>query len=286
MACRLLDGKKIAKKIAYSLKREIISLAARGKIKLVVLAISGNPSSEVYINAQRKLAASLGIEYHIKKYPASVTQAELEKDMDRLNCDDSVTGIMVETPLPKTLKPEQLFQAIDPRKDAEGLNPATTGKVVYEKWRVAPCTASACFYLIESIGAKLEGKEVVIVGHSSVVGKPLALMLLSKLATVTVCHIGTYRRGLLEKHVKRAEILVVAVGKSALIKGNWIKRGAIVIDVGINAKNGVITGDVEFDKAKKRAAYITPVPGGVGPVTTAMLMKNLVELYKNQRKEQ
>ncbi|MBU4488355.1 MAG: bifunctional 5,10-methylenetetrahydrofolate dehydrogenase/5,10-methenyltetrahydrofolate cyclohydrolase, partial [Candidatus Omnitrophica bacterium] len=213
MACRLLDGKKIAKKIACSLRREIVSLSASGKIKLVVLAIGGNPSSEVYINAQRKLAASLGIEYHIKKYPASVTQAELEKDMDRLNRDDSVTGIMVETPLPKTVKPEQLFQAIDPRKDAEGLNPANTGKVVYEKWRVAPCTASACFYLIESIGAKLEGKEVVIVGHSPVVGKPLALMLLSKLATVTVCHIGTYRRGLLEKHVKRAEILVVAVGK-------------------------------------------------------------------------
>ena len=285
MACRLLDGKKIAKKIEKSLKREITSLSAYGKIKLVVLSIGGSPSSEVYMNAQRRLAALLGIAYHIRKYPASVTQDRLEKDIEALNRDGSVTGIMAQAPVPKAVKMERLFQAIDPKKDAEGLNPANIGKIAYEKWQVAPCTAGACLYLIESAGVKLQGKEVVIVGHSYIVGKPLALMLLSKLATTTVCHIGTYRRALLKRHVKGAEILIVAVGKSSLIKGRWIRKGAVVIDVGINAKNGVITGDVEFNKARKNAACITPVPGGVGPVTTVMLMKNLVELYKARGKK-
>ncbi len=282
MACRLLDGKKIAKRIENSLRREMASLSAFGKIKLAVLAIGGNPSSEVYINAQKRLAASLGIEYHVKKYPASATQKQLEKEINELNRDASITGIMIAAPVPKAIKIEQLFQAIVPEKDAEGLSPANIGRIAYEKWRVAPCTAGACLRLIESTGIKLEGKEVVIVGHSPVAGKPLALMLLSRLATATICHIGTYKRGFLKKHIKRAEILVVAVGKNALIKGGWIKKGAVVIDVGINAKKGLITGDVEFDKAKKTASYITPVPGGVGPVTTVMLMKNLVELYKNK----
>ncbi len=284
MLGRVLDGKKMAEIVKSSLKRNIHSLSASGKIKLAVVTIGKNPSSKVYMNAQKRLAGFLGIEYRVKKYPASASQQKLEAEIERLNSDDSVTGIIVEAPIPKKIDVERLLSKIAPEKDAEGLNPSNIGRLAYEKWRVAPCTASACLYLIESTGAKLEGKEVVIVGHSPIVGKPLALMLLSKLATVTVCHIGTYKRGLLEKHVREAEILVVAVGKSGLIKGNWIKRGAIIIDVGINANNGRITGDVEFDKARKRAAYITPVPGGVGPVTTVMLMKNLVELYKAQRK--
>lgn len=282
MACRLLDGKKIAKEIEDSLRMEIALLSARGKMKLAALAIGDNPSSDMYMSAQRRTSASLGIEYSIKKYPAFVKQGELEKDIENLNKDSSVTGIMVQAPVPKTVKIEQLIRIIDPKKDAEGLNPVNMGKIASENWRIAPCAASACFYLIEYSGVKMQGKETVIVGHSSIAGKPLALMMLSRLATVTVCHIGTYERGLLEKHVRRAEILVSAAGKSALIKGRWIRKGAIVIDVGINAKNGKITGDVEFEEAKKRAACITPVPGGVGPVTTIMLMKNLLELYKQR----
>lgn len=284
MGAQLLDGKNIAEKLKESLRKEIGSLSASGAIRLAALAIEGDPSSEVYINAQKKIAGSLGIEYSVIKYPASASQEAVEKEIAALNNDDSVTGIIVQMPLPKNIKADRLFSKIRPEKDAEGLNPCNIGDLAYDRWSVAPCTANACMHILESTGVKLAGKEVTIVGHSAIVGKPLSLMLLSKLATTTVCHIGTYERGLLEEHVKRAEILVVAVGKSGLIKGGWIKKGAVVIDVGINAKDGKITGDVEFDEAFDRAAYITPVPGGVGPVTTVMLMKNLVELYKAQRK--
>ena len=285
MLGRVLDGKKMAETIKSSLKRNISSLSAYGKIKLIVVTIGDNPSSRIYMSAQKRVAGALGIEYRVKKYPVSVSQGKLEAEIERLNKDNSVTGLIVQAPVPKKIDIEKLLSKIAPEKDAEGLNPSNIGRLAYEKWTVAPSTASACLYLIESTGVKLEGKEAVIVGHSPIVGKPLALMLLKNLATTTVCHVGTYRRGLLKEHVKRAEILVVAVGKGGLIKGSWVKKNAIVIDVGINPKDGRITGDVEFANARKRAAYITPVPGGVGPVTTIMLMKNLVELYKVQRKK-
>lgn len=283
MACQVLDGKKMAEEIKKSLGRDIESLSAHGKIKLVALEIGKNSSSGVYLNAQKKLADELGIEYQIKNLEPSISEEDAEKEISRLNNDDSVTGIIIEMPVPKEVRIERLLAKIAPQKDAEGLSPSNIGSLAYEKWSVAPCTASACLALIDSTGVKLRGKEAVVVGHSAIVGKPLSLMLLSRLATTTVCHIGTYERGLLEEHVKNAEILIVAVGKNRLIKGSWIKKGAIVIDVGINKEGDKITGDVDFNAAKKRAAYITPVPGGVGPVTTVMLMKNLVELYKSKR---
>ncbi|MDP3790391.1 MAG: bifunctional 5,10-methylenetetrahydrofolate dehydrogenase/5,10-methenyltetrahydrofolate cyclohydrolase [Candidatus Omnitrophota bacterium] len=283
MASHILDGRKMADGIKQSLKRDIDLLSLSGKIKLTSVQIGGNSSAGVYSNAQRRLADELGIEYNIAELPSSVSQKEAEAAISRLNCDDSVTGIFIQTPVSKNVNAERLFSRIDPQKDAEGLNPCNIGKISYEKWTVAPCTASACLVLIDSTGVKLEGKEAVVVGHSAVVGKPLAMMLLSRLATVTVCHIGTYERKLLEDHVKNAEVLIVAVGKSRLIKGDWIKKDAIVIDVGINKDGDKITGDVDFESAEKKASYITPVPGGVGPVTTVMLMKNLVELYKAKR---
>lgn len=280
---RILDGKKMADEIKHALKRDIESLSLQGKIKLTAIEIGKNSSSSVYLSAQKRLAGELGIEYHIKELSPSISQKEAEDEIIKLNDDDSITGIIVEMPVPKSMKIERLFEKIAPHKDAEGLNPTNIGKLAYEKWTVAPCTASACMALIDSAGVKLKGKEAVIIGHSAIVGKPLSLMLLSRLATTTVCHIGTYEEGLLEEHVKKADVLIVAVGKDHLIKGNWIKKGAIVIDVGINKNGDKITGDVDFEGAKKRAAYITPVPGGVGPVTTVMLMKNLVELYKAKR---
>lgn len=283
MAAHILDGRKMADDIKQSLKRDIGSLSLTGKIKLAVVRIGANSSAEVYSNAQRRLADELGIEYSIKELSSSVSQNEAEEAVLRLNHDDSVTGIVIQTPVPKNMNAEKLFSRIDPQKDAEGLNPCNIGKIAYEKWTVAPCTASACLALIDSTDVKLKGKEVVIIGHSAIVGKPLAMMLLARLATVTVCHIGTYERKLLEDHVKSAEVLVVAVGKSRLINGKWIKKGAIVVDVGINKNGDKITGDVDFESAEKQASYITPVPGGVGPVTIVMLMKNLVELYKAKR---
>lgn len=282
MDSRILDGKKMSDEIKRTIKRDIESLSLHKKMKLAVIEIGKDASSGVYLSAQKKLAGELGIEYYVRELSSSISQKEAENEILKLNEDSSVTGIIIETPVPKSLKIEKLFEKIAPHKDAEGLNPSNIGKLAYENWTVAPCTASACMALIDSTGVKLRGKEAVIIGHSAIVGKPLSLMLLSRLATTTVCHIGTYEAGLLEEHVNKADILIVAVGKKHLIKGSWVKKGAIVIDVGINKNGDKISGDVDFDGAKKVAAYITPVPGGVGPVTTVILMKNVVELYKNK----
>jgi methylenetetrahydrofolate dehydrogenase (NADP+)/methenyltetrahydrofolate cyclohydrolase len=173
---------------------------------------------------------------------------------------------------------------ISSQKDAEGISPANMGMVVYARPILGPCTAMAVMELIKSTGVKLYGKEAVMVGHSDIVGKPAALLLLDKFVTTSVCHIATGERGTLPEYVRKAEILIVAVGKANLIKGEWVKEGAIVIDVGINRVEGKIVGDVEFEAAKERASFITPVPGGVGPVTTAMLLKNTVEAAKLQAK--
>ena len=285
MSAVLLTGQRIADKIKRGVKKDIENLYNKRKkvLKLAALRIGNNPTSLIYSKTQKRIAEELGISYHLLTLPSNISQRRVEKEIEKLNRDSSVTGIIACAPVPKQINLQKLFSKIAPDKDAEGLNPANIGRLAYENWSVAPCTANACLSLIESTGIELRGKEAVIIGHSAIVGKPLSLMLLSRLATTTVCHIGTYKRGLLEKHVKNAEILVVAVGKSNLIKGKSIRKGAVVIDVGINKYKGKITGDVDFEAAKKRAFYITPVPGGVGPVTTIMLMKNLLELYKNKR---
>ena len=285
MSAVLLTGQRIADKIKRGVKKDIENLYNKRKkvLKLAVLRIGNNPTTLIYSKTQKRIAEELGISYHLLTLPSNISQRRIEKVIEKLNRDSSVTGIIACTPVPKQINLQKLFSKIAPDKDAEGLNPANIGKIAYGNWNVAPCTANACLSLIESTGIELRGKEAVIIGHSAIVGKPLSLMLLSRLATTTVCHIGTYKRGLLEKHVKNAEILVVAVGKSNLIKGESIRKGAVVIDVGINKYKGKITGDVDFGTAKKRASYITPVPGGVGPVTTIMLMKNLLELYKNKK---
>nr|MBC8473231.1 bifunctional 5,10-methylenetetrahydrofolate dehydrogenase/5,10-methenyltetrahydrofolate cyclohydrolase [Candidatus Omnitrophota bacterium] len=178
-----------------------------------------------------------------------------------------------------------ISQYLSPIKDVEAVHPQNMGEIVFGNAKILPCTAASCMELLNSIeGIELYGKEACIVGHSEIVGKPLALLLLNKFVTTTVCHIATGKRGTLPEFVKKAEILIVAVGKAGLIKGEWIKEGAIVIDVGINRVDGKLVGDVEFDKAQERAGYITPVPGGVGPLTVAILMRNLVEAYKLQQK--
>ncbi|MBL7071206.1 MAG: bifunctional 5,10-methylenetetrahydrofolate dehydrogenase/5,10-methenyltetrahydrofolate cyclohydrolase [Candidatus Omnitrophica bacterium] len=286
MPKKIIDGRKIARNINSSLKREIDAIKKRQKktLKLVSLQIGANTSSRIYLNSQKKLAGELGIKYISRILPKNTSQESTEKEIRRLNSDGSVTGIIVQTPTPKHINLKKLFAGIAPEKDVEGLNPASLGRLIWAEWDIAPCTANACMAIIGSIVKDLRGKEVVIVGHSEIVGKPLSMMLLSRFATTTVSHIGTFEKGLLRSHVGRAEILVVSVGKSNLIKGAWIRKGAIVIDVGINRVRGKITGDVEFEQAAKRASYITPVPGGVGPVTASMLMKNLLMLYKKSKR--
>ncbi|MDD5428982.1 MAG: bifunctional 5,10-methylenetetrahydrofolate dehydrogenase/5,10-methenyltetrahydrofolate cyclohydrolase, partial [Candidatus Omnitrophica bacterium] len=252
--------------------------------KLLALQIGENASSAVYVKAQKKVAESLGIEYELKTVPDTISQADAEKLIKDLNNDAAVTAIILQLPVPKGIDAKKLVGMISPEKDAEGMHPQNLGKILLGQYKIGPCTAMAVMELLESAKVDLYGKEAVVVGHSEIVGKPVALMLLNKFATTTVCHIATGERGVLPEHVKQAEVLIVAVGKAGLVKGDWIKPGAVVIDVGINRVADKILGDVEFEGASQKAAYITPVPGGVGPITTTILMRNTVELFKGQAK--
>jgi len=281
MSAQLLEGKTIAKTIKEALKNEIEGLGK--KPVLASILVGENAGAEAYVKSQKKTADNLGIEYRLERLTADTTQQGLIDFIKKLNNDADVNGIIVQMPLPKQIDYKMISSYIIPEKDIEGMHPQNLGKVLMGKAKIAPCTAAAAFALIEASGVNLYGKEVVVVGHSEIVGKPLSLLLLEKFATTTVCHIGTSEAGKLVEHVNKAEILIVAVGKAGLIKGEWIKDGAIVIDVGINRVEGRIVGDVEFDEAAKRASYITPVPGGVGPLTVTMLMRNLVEAAKIQR---
>ena len=285
MGAKLLDGKLLASNIKEKIKFEVEALKSKHKKtpKLVSVQVGENPASEVYLKSQKKNAESLGINYQLEKLDTKTSQEDLIKSIKKLNDDKAVTGIIVQMPLPSQIDAKLISRYILPIKDIEAVHPQNMGEIVFGNAKILPCTAGSCMELLNSIeGLKLYGKEAVILGHSEIVGKPLSLMLLNKFVTTTVCHIATGERGTLPEFVKKAEILIVAVGKAALIKGEWIKEGAIVIDVGINRVEGKIVGDVEFDKAQERAGYITPVPGGVGPLTVAMLMKNLVEAFKLQ----
>lgn len=283
MSAVLLEGKLIAQNLKASIKSEVEALKSKhGKSpKLVALQMGENASSAVYVKAQKKAAENLGIEYDLKILPAAITQIEAENLIRELNSDKNTTAIILQLPVPKGIDAKRLVNLIAPGKDAEGMHPENLGKILLGQYKIGPCTAMAVMELLESSKINLYGKEAVIVGHSEIVGKPLSLMLLNKFATTTVCHIATGERGILADHVKRAEVLVVAVGKAGIIKGEWIKEGAVVIDVGINRVADKIVGDVEFEDASRRAAYITPVPGGVGPITTIILMRNTVELFKS-----
>ena len=282
MPAQLLEGKNIAAEIKENLKKEIASLAKKPVLASII--VGENAGAEAYCKSQAKNAEGLGIEYRLERLAADISQQALIDFIRKLNNDSAVNGIIIQMPLPKQIDYKAISSFIAPDKDIEGMHPQNLGKVLMGKAKIAPCTASAALALIEATGVNLYGKEVVIVGHSEIVGKPLSLLLLEKFATTTVCHIGTSDAGKLVEHVKNAEILVVAVGRAGLIKGEWIKDGAIVIDVGINRVADKIVGDVEFEEAAKRAAYITPVPGGVGPLTVTMLMRNLVEAAKLQLK--
>jgi methylenetetrahydrofolate dehydrogenase (NADP+) / methenyltetrahydrofolate cyclohydrolase len=275
MLAKLLEGKPIADRIKEELKQKI---AASGKkLTLASVQVGSNPGSEVYIKSQKRNAELLGIEYQLHTLDKETSQEKLIEFIHSLNQNVCVQGIILQMPLPPQIDYKTMSSHIVPDKDAEGMHPVNLGRLVFGKSKIVPCTAASALELINATGVDYTGKEVVIVGHSEIVGKPLCLLLLEKLATVTVCHIGTSKAGRLEEHVRRAEILIVAVGKAGLIKGEWVRENATVIDVGINRVADKIVGDVEFEGAEKRAAWITPVPGGVGPLTVTMLMRNLVE---------
>jgi len=278
----LLEGKKIAEGLKTAMKEEIRVLREKYSRTplLVSVQIGQHAASGVYIKAQGRVAEDLGIDFRVLSLPEDISKKNLHAEITKLNKDLGVHTIMIQAPLPQSLDFDEVVSMVCPKKDAEGLHPQNLGKIVEKKELVAPCTPEACMEFLRYHNIDLYGKEAVIVGHSKIVGKPLSLLLMNKLATTTVCHVATSQAGRLQEHVKRADILIVAVGKPNLIKGSWIKEGAVVIDVGINRVGGSIVGDVEFHEAEKRASYITPVPGGVGPLTVTMLMRNSLELFK------
>ena len=277
---RLLEGKPIAVRIKEELKKQIQELNL--KPVLASIQVGENAGAQAYAKSQKKTAENLGIEYKFHKLNQDTKEKELINFIKTLNEDKAISGIILQMPLPPHIDYKKMSNFIKPSKDVEGMHPANMGKITFGKASILPCTPAAVMELLKETGIDLYGKEVVIVGHSEIVGKPLSLLLLEKFATVTVCHIGTSQAGKLEEHVRSAQILIVAVGKAGLIKGEWIRPEAVVIDVGINRVEGKIVGDVEFDEAAKRASLITPVPGGVGPLTVTMLMRNVVQATKLQ----
>jgi len=272
---KLLEGKPIAEKIKEVLKERVFSLKIKPALASII--VGDNLSSQSYTRSQAKIAQELGVEYQLHKIPSTATEAHLLDFIQKLNLNKSINGIIVQSPLPEHINYKKAVGFIDPSKDVEGMHPDNLSRIALGEEGIIPCTVSAVMELIAASGVGLYGREVVIVGHSEIVGKPLALLLLREMATVTVCHIATSEAGKLKEHVGKAEVLVVSVGIPGLIKGEWVKEKAVVIDVGINRVNDKIAGDVEFEGAQKRASFITPVPGGVGPLTVAILMRNLIE---------
>ena len=280
MAAQIIDGRKIAGEIKEKLIKEIEELKKQGITpSLSAIQVGDDPGTGVYVRAQQRSCEKIGLEYELHKFKKDISQKELRDFIARLNEDTGVSGIILQMPLPSQLDGRILQGVIGPEKDAEGVSPANMGMVVYGKPLLAPCTALAVMELIDSVGVELYGKEAVVVGHSDIVGKPTALLLLDKFVTTSVCHIATGERGTLPQYVSKGEILIVAVGKANLVRGEWVKEGAIVIDVGINRdKDGKLCGDVDFENVKEKCSYISPVPGGVGPMTIAMLMTNVVQV--------
>ncbi len=281
---KILDGKALAQKLKDDLKKEVERLKKDfGAVpRLVNIMVSADPGAISYANSQKKTAEYIGLKYELQNFPADITQPKLSDVIKKLNADTSVHGIMAYKPLPKHIDFKAIANAIAPAKDLEGINATNMGKMVLGEAHIVPCTPGAVMEHIRATGVSLRGKEAVVVGRSEIVGKPLVLLLLAQNATVTVCHSATGTEKLSE-HVGRADILVVAVGKAAFIKGEWVKRGSIVIDVGINKVGERIVGDVAFETASQRASFITPVPGGVGPLTVIMLMRNGIEAFKIQQ---
>lgn len=284
----LMEGRIAAEHLRSLLKDEIALLSDRHKRRpeLRCIVVGRNAAASVYLKAQARVAQEVGIGHAVVTLPEDVRTDGLAREIAGLNNDPSVTGILLQCPLPSGVKLEEAASFILPAKDAEGIHPANLGRLVFGEGSVAPCTAQACMELLRHYQIKLYGKEAVVVGHSSIVGRPLSLLLLKEFATTTVCHIATAEAHKLEDHVRRAQILVVAVGKPQVIKGEWISPGAVVIDVGINKCGESLVGDVEFETARQKASFITPVPGGVGPLTVMLLMKNVCELFKESLKLQ
>ncbi len=283
MTARLIDGKALAAQVREQVAADVQAIKAMGRpVRLAAVIVGSSPAARVYADNQARTFAQAGVDYQLHELSEDITQAQLDTILAKLAKDASVTGIMVHLPLPPQLNTQQTQYHIDILKDVEGVNPANIGNVLYGHPIIAPCTALAAVALIDATGVPVQGAEVTVVGASRIAGRPAALLLTERGATVTVCHVHTRD---LAMHTQRAEILVVAVGKPGLIKQCHVRRDAVVIDIGINRINATdadgkpvvkTVGDVDFSAVAQSASWITPVPGGVGPVTVAMLLKNTV----------
>jgi len=277
MSARIIDGKRIAEEFRREVRAGTDALERSGQRRpgLAVVMVGDNAASAVYVRNKRRACEETGIVSVAHDLPASTSEAELLSLIDRLNADPAIDGILVQLPLPAHVASTEVLERIDPSKDVDGFHPYNVGRLVQRMPVQRPCTPYGMILMLEREGLDARGKNAVIIGQSNIVGRPMALELLMKAATVTICHSQTKD---LARHVGEAEILVAAMGKPRFVPGDWIRPGAIVLDVGINRlPDGKLVGDVDYDEAAKRAGWITPVPGGVGPMTIAALMKNTLE---------
>ena len=288
MTARIIDGKAIAEAATREVAARVSARLAAGKAApgLAVVLVGENAASHVYVRSKRRTTETAGMRSFAHDLPATVPEAELLALVDRLNAEPLVSGILVQLPLPAQIDAQKVVERIDPRKDVDGFHPYNVGRLVQKRPILRPCTPYGCMRLLEHTGEALVGQHAVVIGQSNIVGRPMALELLIARCTVTICHSATRE---LPALVRQADIVVAGVGRPRFVKGDWIKPGAIVLDVGINrTDDGKLVGDVDFDAAREHASWITPVPGGVGPMTVAMLLANTLraaELQDDVREE-
>lgn len=269
----IISGKEVSLKVKGEVREKALELKKKGiEIGLAVVIVGDNPASRVYVNSKKKACEEVGFNSYEYALPEETTQQELLDLVDVLNKDEKVNGILVQLPLPKHIDENAVINAISPDKDVDAFHPFNVGKIMIGEYAFLPCTPAGIMELIDSTGVEIAGKSCVVIGRSNIVGKPMSMLLLHRSGTVTICHSKTKN---LKEICSNADILVAAVGRPNFVTGDMVKEGAVVIDVGINRmEDGKLCGDVNFAEAEKKASYITPVPGGVGPMTIAMLMKN------------
>ncbi|MGD9678024.1 MAG: bifunctional 5,10-methylenetetrahydrofolate dehydrogenase/5,10-methenyltetrahydrofolate cyclohydrolase [Vulcanibacillus sp.] len=275
MTAKIISGQEVSNSIKEKLKLEVLELSKEGVVpKLTVILVGNDPASQSYVKGKEKTSAEIGIISEIIRMEESTTQEKLLSEIDRLNNDNSVNGLLVQLPLPKHIDEKAVINAINPVKDVDGFHPVTVGRMMIGDDSYLPCTPYGIIELIKYTGTDIKGKHAVIVGRSNIVGKPVSILLLREDATVTICHSKTKN---IKEITKQADILIAAVGKPKMITKEYLSPGVIVIDVGTNLVDGKWVGDCDFEEISKIASYITPVPGGVGPMTRTMLIKNTIE---------
>ncbi|MCI8776170.1 MAG: bifunctional methylenetetrahydrofolate dehydrogenase/methenyltetrahydrofolate cyclohydrolase FolD [Oscillospiraceae bacterium] len=280
---KLISGKEVSLKVKNQVAEETAELKKQGITPgLAVIIVGNDPASRVYVNSKKKACAEVGFNSYEYALPEETTQEELLELVEKLNNDNNVNGILCQLPLPKHIEENAIINAIKAEKDVDAFHPFNVGKIMIGEYAFLPCTPAGVMELIDSTGVEISGKSCVVIGRSNIVGKPMAMLLLHRSGTVTICHSKTQN---LQEICRNADILVAAVGRANFVTEDMVKDGAVVIDVGMNRlENGKLCGDVDFENVEKKASYITPVPGGVGPMTIAMLMKNTLTAAKMHNK--